>query len=128
MNLLEIAELLEKADRSLMAAEKLYADGFPDFAVGRAYYAMFYTAEALLLNQDLSFSKHSAVIAAFGQHFVKAGILDSSHHRNFIDAFDLRNLGDYGAVGAIDAEEARIVIENAKIFCLEIKKFLFTLP
>jgi uncharacterized protein (UPF0332 family) len=45
---------------------------------------MFYAAEALLLDQDLSFSKHSAVISAFGQRFVKTGILDSSLHRHLL--------------------------------------------
>lgn len=60
----DAADLLEKADRSLAAGERLLADGFPDFAAGRAYYGMFYAAEALFLSRNLSFSKHSAVIVA----------------------------------------------------------------
>lgn len=40
-----VTDLLEKADRSLDAAERLLADG-SDFAAGRPYYAMFYAAEA----------------------------------------------------------------------------------
>ena len=36
------------------------------FAASRAYYAMFYAAEALLQSRGLAFSKHSAVHAAFG--------------------------------------------------------------
>ncbi len=120
----DVADLLVKADRSLAAAEHLCASGFPDFAVGRAYYAMFYAAEALLLSQDLSFSKHSAVVSAFGQHFVKTGILDSSLHRHLLEAFDLRNLGDYGAVDAIDAVDARSVLENAKVFCIAARNHL----
>jgi uncharacterized protein (UPF0332 family) len=32
---------------------------------------MFYIAEAILLDDELNYSKHSAVIAAFGKHFVK---------------------------------------------------------
>ncbi len=35
----EIRELLEKARRSLLAAERLLRDGDSDFAVSRAYYA-----------------------------------------------------------------------------------------
>ena len=42
MNLPGVTDLLEKADRSLAAAEHLHAHGFPEFSVGRAYYAMFY--------------------------------------------------------------------------------------
>ncbi len=77
---------------------------------------MFYSAEALLLSRDLSFSKHSAVIAAFGQHFVKTGILDASLHRHFLEAFDLRNLADYGAVRTIENADVHSVLENAKAF------------
>ena len=40
--------LLEKARRSFEAAENLLENGHADFAVSRAYYGCFYTAEALL--------------------------------------------------------------------------------
>jgi len=59
MNRREIDELLEKARRSLAATERLLADGDSDFAVSRAYYAMFYVARALLLTRDIRRSKHS---------------------------------------------------------------------
>lgn len=50
-------------------------DGIPGFAASRAYFATFALAQAYLLGQELSFSRHSAVIAAFGQHFAKSGIV-----------------------------------------------------
>jgi uncharacterized protein (UPF0332 family) len=58
--------LLEKTARSLQAARLLNEEGLAEFAVSRAYYAMFYVAEAFLEGEGLSFSRHSAVIAAFG--------------------------------------------------------------
>lgn len=64
---------MEKGRRSLEAGRSLYSRGDYDFAASRAYYAMFYLVEALLSSLGLSFSKHSAVISAFGQHFVKTG-------------------------------------------------------
>ena len=70
----ELEALLNKADRSLAASQRLFEGADYDFAASRAYYAMFYLAEALLLTLRLTFSKHSAVIAAFGQHFVKTGL------------------------------------------------------
>jgi uncharacterized protein (UPF0332 family) len=85
---------------------------------------MFYATEALLLSRDLSFSKHSAVIAAFGREFVKTGTLPRSLHRYLLDAYDLRNLGDYGAVHAVDDADARQALENAKTFCAAIKSYL----
>ena len=62
----ELEALIEKGRRSLGAARRLFGEGDYDFAASRAYYAMFYLAEALLLARHLTFSKHSAVIAAFG--------------------------------------------------------------
>ncbi len=56
---------------------------------------MFYATQALLLTKDLSFSKHAANIAAFGQHFASTGIVPVHLHRYLIDAFDFRQAGDY---------------------------------
>jgi uncharacterized protein (UPF0332 family) len=73
MNRRQIGALLDKARRSLTAAERLLADGDNDFAVSRAYYAMFYVTQALLLTRDIRRFRHSGVIAAFNEHFVHAG-------------------------------------------------------
>ena len=91
----EQAALIRKADRSIAAARTLAGEGHPDFAVARAYYAMFYLASALLLGDELAFSKHSAVIAAFGRHLVKTGRIGAEFHAFLREAQDQRNLGDY---------------------------------
>jgi len=78
--------LLEKASRSLQAAKLLNAQQLAEFAVSRAYYAMFYVAEALLESEGLTFSKHSAVITAFGQQFAKTGRIPVEFHRYLIAA------------------------------------------
>jgi uncharacterized protein (UPF0332 family) len=70
----EVDDLIEKAWQSLEAAELLLKDSFIDFSASRAYYAMFYSTEALLLDQNRSFSKPKAVISAFGKDFIKSGI------------------------------------------------------
>jgi uncharacterized protein (UPF0332 family) len=61
--------LLDKGKRAIHAAEVLLKDGEADFAIGRAYYAMLYVAEALLVGKGLRFRKHGSVHAAFGEHF-----------------------------------------------------------
>lgn len=71
----DIKELIDKAKESLDAARLLADNGFYDFSVSRAYYAMYYSAEAFLLTKELAFSKHSAVIATFGKEFIKNRIL-----------------------------------------------------
>lgn len=71
----EIRPLIEKARRSLQVARHLFEDGDYDFAASRAYYAMFYLAEAALLTRGLAFSRHSGVIAGFYNTFVRPGLL-----------------------------------------------------
>ena len=105
--------LLEKAEQSLEAARLLARKDYPDFAVSRAYYAMFYAAQALLLSKGLSFSKHSAVIAAFGQHFAKPGHLPAEFHRYLIEAHDSRNVGDYDIGPGLGATQAHQHINRA---------------
>jgi uncharacterized protein (UPF0332 family) len=89
------AALLRKAHDSLRAARILDGEGLHDFAVSRAYYAMFYVAEAFLLGEGLSFSKHSAVVAAFGERFAKTELVPAQFHRYLLDGEDSRHVGDY---------------------------------
>ncbi len=58
----DIEALIHKAKKSLGAARSLIKDNYFDFAASRAYYAMFYIAEALLARIGQSYNKHSAVI------------------------------------------------------------------
>jgi len=109
-------KLLDKADESIRAAEHPLADGYAEFAVGRAYYAMFYSAEALLNEKGLAFRKHGGVHAAFGEHFAKPNVLDAKFHRWLLDAFDKRIQSDYGVDVAIRGEDAKLVIAQAREF------------
>ena len=56
-----------------------------DFAESRAYYAMFYIVEAFLEGEGMSFSKHSAVISAFGREFARTNRVPVEFHRFLID-------------------------------------------
>lgn len=89
--------LLHKARRSVESARMSVKHGDYDFGASRAYYAMFYVAEALLLGKGLRFSSHSGVHAGFGEHFAKTGLIDTRFHRYLLDAADLRTQGDYRA-------------------------------
>ena len=80
----EIKKLLDKARKSLESARLLLKNGYGGFAASRAYYAMFYVAEAFLLSKGLTYSSHSATIANFGFEFVKTKKVDSKFHRYLI--------------------------------------------
>lgn len=110
--------LLLKARRSLAAARRLAAEGDLDFAVSRAYYAMFYTAQAFLLGRGLRFSKHSAVIAAFGQEFAREDEVLREFHHGLIEAHDARNIGDYQIDVILSQEDVRVHLDRAERFLL----------
>jgi uncharacterized protein (UPF0332 family) len=120
----EIQILLQKAKESLDAAELLEREGYAGFSASRAYYSMFYATEALLFSKKLSFSSHSAVIAAFGKEFVKTKIIDAKFHRYLIDAQDLRNVGDYGVGKKITNEQAQEILQWAMEFISVVEEFL----
>ena len=112
----EQRELLLKAQQSLEAAKLLLANNYPDYATSRAYYTMFYIAEAFLEGEGLSFSKHSAVIAAFGREFARPQRVQPDFHRFLIEAQELRTTGDYGQLNAVTTDQASEQIDRAEQF------------
>lgn len=112
----EAQAFLTKAMQSLSAAEMLLQNGFADFAASRAYYAMFYAAEALLVEHALAFSSHKAVVSAFGKEFAKSGAIDPALHTALIQAQRLRHAGDYESAPQVNDEQARRVIDDAGKF------------
>ena len=125
---LEQGNLLRKAEHSIEAAKVMRQNGYFDFAVSRAYYAMFYLAEAFLLEKGLAFSKHSAVHAAFGEHFVRAGILPAELHRALIHGMEARLTGDYDSTKEVSMDEAEEQIANAEQFMEVARQRLGNLP
>ena len=116
--------LIDKAKDSLGAARNLVRDGYFDFAASRAYYAMFYITEALLMQLGQSYNKHSAVISAFGREYAKTGIMDSKFHRWLIDAQDFRNIGDYGIESHVSEDDAKSTCEWAREFIEHVEDVL----
>ena len=119
----EVRELVAKAERSLAAAERLLEHGDCDFAISRAYYAMFYVTCALLLTRNLRRSKHSAVLAAFNAEFIQSGELPADLFALLRDGFEDRTEGDYGLV-AISREQASVGIAGARRFVTEVNRRL----
>mgnify|MGYP000190006618 CR=1 FL=1 len=120
----ESRKLLDKASRTLQAAETLLREGDPESAAGRCYYAMLHAAQALLTDRDVRFRKHGAVHAAYGEHFAKPGLLDPKYHRWLLDAFDERLRSDYDIDVTFNPEAVRRRIEHAHEFLGAARKYL----
>jgi uncharacterized protein (UPF0332 family) len=122
------SDLLQEARDSIGAAKLLLQSGHPKYAASRAYYAMFYIAEAFLEGEGLAFSKHSAVIAAFGREFANTGRVPVEFHRFLLDGQDLRQLGDYGPRESVDANQASEQIGRAERFLEVAERIIGPVP
>lgn len=77
---------------------------------------MFYTAQAFLLGRERRFSKHSAVIAAFGQEFARDDEALREFHHGIVEAQDARNVGDYQIDVTLSAEDVQGHLDRAARF------------
>lgn len=112
----EIGLYLRRADHALQQARDNLNLGHYDIATSRAYYAMFYAATALLASKGISQSKHSGVHSAFGQHFVKPGLIESQYSRMLVNAFNVRLDSDYEVEPSIDGPLAEDILRDARQF------------
>ncbi len=117
-------KLLAKSLDAIEAAEGLLNMGKNEIAAGRAYYAMFYIAEALLAEKDMQFNQHGQVIGAYGLHFAKTRELDPKFHRWLADAFDTRIVGDYDVDTDISAGLVAEMVNQARDFLAAAQAYL----
>lgn len=117
-------QLFDRALDAIEAADILLTNGKTDFAAGRAYYAMFYVAEALLNEKGFQFGKHGNVIGAYGQHFAKTNELDPKFHRWLLTSFDQRQIGDYAFDPNVEVKVVVQMIHQAQEFLETAKKYL----
>lgn len=120
----EVLANMERAEQAVDAAQKLLLDGYYDFSASRAYYAVFYAASALLLNEGLEFRKHTGVIAAIHQRYIKTGTLEKEMGQNLNWLFELRSIGDYGVTVHVPKADAKQAIKAARGFLQKVRSIL----
>ena len=103
----ECDALLAAAEAKLRAADLLLAEGLPDDAASRAYYAAFHAVSALHLAQGNAFSSHAQLIGRFNKDFIRTGRLPAEFARILTRLFQDRQLGDYGAPASVSPEQAQ---------------------
>lgn len=91
--------------------------------VNRAYYVIFYAANALLATKGLERSKHSGVLAAFRQHFVKTGLVEPEFSDLYGETMDDRHAGDYELI-ELGFEVAKRDLDHAEEFVDRIEQML----
>lgn len=108
--------LLARADRYVESAQLLLEHGDYESSISRAYYAMFYAAEAALLAKGLAFSTHRGVAGAFGEHFAKTGLVPRALGRDLSRALEKRLVSDYSPERAMTRAEAEELTRSARTF------------
>lgn len=116
--------LLGKSRKSLEASAALLRDGFSESAISRAYYASFYLAQAALATKDISRSKHSGVIAAFGENLTKKSLLPENLHKVLLNLYELRVTSDYSVEDVPSIDEAEEALKTAKEFAKAVESYL----
>jgi len=113
-------KLMEMAEKSCFAANELLKMGYLNDAASRAYYSMFYAAQALLLASDAPIKAtigktHGGLINAFSEHIVNKGIVSKDIGKLLSIAHKNRLLADYSG-DFMESDIAQKIIESTKVF------------
>jgi uncharacterized protein (UPF0332 family) len=119
----KVHKYMARARQALTTGKLVMAHEDYITAVNRAYYTIFYAANALLATKGLERSKHSGVIAAFRQHFVKMGLVEPEYSRFYGAAMDERHVADY-ELEYLDYETANRHLDHATQFVERIEQVL----
>jgi len=107
---------LEQARNCLKAAAISSDAGLFKDAANRSYYCIFHSMRAVLALENFDSKKHSGIISAFRQRYIKTGKFDSRFSDVIREAFDIRNDSDYEDFYFISKAEVLTQMENAKEF------------
>ena len=77
---------------------------------------MFYATSALLASVGVSRSRHSGVHSAFGEYFVKAGLIETEYVQMLGHAFDSRLDSDYDVTFTAQRTLAEELLRDARRF------------
>jgi len=115
---------IQQAQQALQEADLLYHASLFLGAINRAYYAMFYAIQALIVLQNEVTSKHSGAIAFFDREFIKTGIFPKDLSRSLHLAFDRRQMNDYGEVSIFSQPDVETALTDAKEFVEAVEEYL----
>lgn len=90
-----VAYRIEKARTSIADIHKVMPLEVWGIIANRMYYALYYAASALLINDGYKIGTHKGVITLFNLHYVKTGKLSREDGALFGGVFAFRQGNDY---------------------------------
>jgi uncharacterized protein (UPF0332 family) len=119
-----VAYRLECANETLKDVFILADAGRWKTCINRLYYACFYAVSALLIQNDLSSSKHTGLRSLFNKHFVKTGKIPKELALIYNDLFEKRQESDYRDFVRFEESQVLPLIPKAEIFVKHIASFI----
>ena len=116
---------LEKAHGTLTEIPVLIENKFYRTAANRLYYACFYAATALLINNGFETHTHSGVKTMLGLHYIKENKIEKRFGTMYEQLFYLRQTGDYGDWVTIEENVVKAYVEPAKQFIETIENLIY---
>jgi len=115
---------MDKANDTLAEIPVLIQHKFYRTTANRLYYACFYAATALLINDGYEAHTHSGVKILLGLHYIKENKIEKTFGKMYEKLFDLRQQGDYS--NWIDVKKDAIIplLKPAEKFIAEIEKMI----
>ena len=108
--------LFQKAQTFLRSAAVLLELEDFDSCASRAYFAMFYAAQAALIRANAPNYGRTGVRSAFENVFVEGGYLPDRASTALHKAAELQEVADYAHHYAVDQENAEWVLAEAEAF------------
>jgi len=115
---------LEQAAECLHLAEIALKHESLKGSLNRSYYCIFHSMRAVLAFENFDSKKHSGVISAFRQRFVKTGKLATYLSDIIEDAFTIRNDSDYQDFYIVSKPDAIQQVENARGFLKAVEDYI----
>ena len=116
---------LEKAKDTLAEISVLMQNKFYRTAANRLYYACYYAATALLINDGYETHTHNGVKSLLGLHYFSENKIEKTLGKMYRQLFNLRQTGDYEDWTNISDEDVQPLIEPAEKFIAEIELLIF---
>jgi uncharacterized protein (UPF0332 family) len=115
---------LEKSADDLDTAQINYNAGKYNASANRAYYSVYHAIRAVLALDNIERKKHSGNISYFRENYIATDIFDRIYSETIKNTEVLRNEADYDDMKIVNAEDAQEVIEKARNFYNEVKKYV----
>lgn len=116
---------LKKGRDTLFEAKEIAKAGFTEACINRLYYACYYTATAILFQNNINPKTHAGVRQMLGLHFVETGKITKESGSFYSDLFVSRQAVDYEDFFVIDKNAVPDLIEGTEKFISDIEKIIY---